>query len=99
MAADDPNNKISLKVFHNEIINDHEAIKREEENYQPLPKIRMPSEEEIMMNYNKVKSDIKELVKDELAKRMPPQPTVKPPKQAQSMRKQKSKPQKRSLSL
>jgi len=98
MVADDPDNKIGLKVFHNEIINDHDAIKKEEENYQPLPKVRTASEEEIMENYYQVKSDIKELVKEELAKRML-QPVVKPPKQVKSMKKKKGKSEKRSLSL
>lgn len=28
MVADDPNNKIDLKVFHNEIQNDHEALEK-----------------------------------------------------------------------
>jgi hypothetical protein len=60
MVADDPDNKIGLKVFHNEIINDYEGIKKKEESYQPLPKIRAASEEEIMENYYKVKEDIKE---------------------------------------
>jgi len=115
MVADDPDNKIALKVFHNEIVNDHAAIKHEEENYLPLPKIREVSEDEIMANYYKIKDDIKELVKEELAKRMaaqpvqnteappqtgqPAQPAVQPPKQIKSQKKQKTKPKKKSLSL
>ncbi len=33
MVADDPTRKIELKAFHAEIINDHKALKKEEENY------------------------------------------------------------------
>ena len=40
MVADEPTNKNDLKIFHNEVINDHEAIKKEEAAYKPLPKIR-----------------------------------------------------------
>ncbi len=32
MVADDPDNKIDLKAFHCEILNDHEALRTEQEN-------------------------------------------------------------------
>jgi hypothetical protein len=96
MVADEPTNKIDLKVFHNEIINDHEVIKKEEAAYKPLPKIREVSEEEIMENYNKVKADIRELVAEELAKRTPVGKAVAPPKQTKAKQQKKEK---RSLSL
>jgi len=99
MVADDPANKIDLKIFHNEIINDHEAIKKEEAGYKRLPKIREVSEEEIMENYNKVKTDIRGLITDELAKRTPAGAIVEPKKQAKGQRKQPQKKEKRSLSL
>jgi hypothetical protein len=99
MVADEPANKIDLKVFHNEIINDHEAIKREEAAYKPLPKIREVTEEEIMENYYKVKADVRELIAEELAKRTPAGSAVEPPKQAKGKRKQQDKPRKKSLSL
>jgi hypothetical protein len=87
MVADNPDEKIALKVFHNEIINDHDAIKEEEQAYQPLPQIRTVSDEEIMANYNQVKEDIRELVKAELDKRMaalPPKPKEEQPPIEQS---------------
>lgn len=62
MVADDPNNKIELKTFHCEILNDHEAIKKEELLYQEIPLVRATSQNEIVMNYQKIKEDIKELV-------------------------------------
>lgn len=99
MVADEPINKIDLKVFHNEIINDHEAIKKEEAAYKPLPKIRDVTEEEIMENYHKVKADIGELIAEELAKRTPVGKAIEPQKQAKTKRKHQVKPKKKSLSL
>src|SRR6202012_3587088 len=40
MVADNPDQRITLKAFHAEIINDHEALKKESDNYMPLPLIR-----------------------------------------------------------
>jgi len=99
MVADEPTNKIDLKVFHNEIVNDHAAIKKEEAAYKPLQKIREVTEEEILETYYKVKSDIRELITEELAKRAPVGKAVEPPKQAKGKRKQQDKPKKKSLSL
>ena len=47
MVADDPDNKIQLKVFNSEIQNDHEAIETEEINYKPIPVIKPVSNAEI----------------------------------------------------
>lgn len=66
MVADDPLSKIDLKVFHNEIINDHDAIKKEELQYQSIPKIRTIDSETVQMNYYQVKQDINELIAAEL---------------------------------
>ena len=40
MIADDPDCKIELKTFHCEIVNDHQALKKEQENYIDIPVIR-----------------------------------------------------------
>ncbi|WP_121811353.1 conjugal transfer protein MobC [Mucilaginibacter kameinonensis] len=69
MVADEPGNKIELKVFHNEIINDHEAIKAEEERYQKLPEIRQLKPEVLMENYLAIKRDIELIVQRELSNR------------------------------
>ena len=66
MVADNPDQKIALKAFHAEIINDHEAIKKEEEKYQPLPMVRTINPEIIQNNYQKIKIDIEELVQEVL---------------------------------
>jgi len=58
MVADDPQTKISLKVFHNEIINDHEALRKEEAAYQEIPVIKNVTDEMIATNYYRIREDI-----------------------------------------
>ena len=62
MVADDPDNKIDLKTFHNSIQNDHEAIRQEEAAYQPIPMVRNVEQAEVLMTYHQIKDDIKLLV-------------------------------------
>jgi hypothetical protein len=65
-VADDPQQKIELKTFHAEIINDHEAIRNEESRYQPIPTIRTITPEEIQKIYFQIKEDIQEIIDDKL---------------------------------
>ncbi len=58
MVADDPENRITLKTFHAEILNDHAALRREADNYKPIPLVRQVSLAEIQRNYLQVKEDI-----------------------------------------
>jgi hypothetical protein len=67
MVADDPDNKIDLKVFHNEIINDHQGIKEEESAYRDLPVIRQIDSDMIMANYLEIKKDIESIIIKELS--------------------------------
>ena len=62
MVADDPDNKIDLKTFHNAIQNNHEAIREEEAKYQRIPLVRDVDQAEVLMNYHQIKEDIKILV-------------------------------------
>lgn len=62
MVSDDPNQKIELKIFHNQILNDHESIKREEESYKPIPSVRKIEPQEILDNYLRIKDDIRFIV-------------------------------------
>jgi hypothetical protein len=62
MVADDPTNPIDLKTFHCRIQNDHEAIGIEEQGYQEIPDIRSVSNNEIIINYQRIKADIRNLV-------------------------------------
>lgn len=66
MVADDPQNRIELKVFHNEVLNDHEAIKAEEDSYKDIPKLRDLDQEAVQVNYFQIKQDIQEILSTEL---------------------------------
>jgi hypothetical protein len=70
MVADNPDQKIELKAFYADIINDHKALKTEEENYKPIPVIRDINSPIIQNNYLQVKQDIEELVHAELENMM-----------------------------
>ena len=88
MVADNPDQKIELKMFHAEIVNDHEAIRLEEEGYRALPQIRKVSEEEIRENYRRIRADIQELISAELAKLLPAESEDKQEKPAAENRAQ-----------
>jgi hypothetical protein len=66
-VADDPDNKIELKVFHNAIINDHQAIRAEEAAYENIPSVRNVTEDTLMANYLEIKKNIEFMIQEELA--------------------------------
>jgi len=66
-VSDDPLQKIDLKTFHAEIMNDHDAIKKEEDSYLPIPAIRKITPYEIQENYFRIKEDIQKIVQSRLA--------------------------------
>lgn len=68
IVADNPEEKIRLKVFHSEIQNNHAAIKQEEDAYKPIPVIAKVTEQDVEENYKKIKQDIEELFRSELKK-------------------------------
>jgi hypothetical protein len=67
-VSDDPDQKIDLKVFHSEILNDHSAIREEESRYKPIPAIRKISHYEIQQNYIRIKKDIQQIIEVKLKK-------------------------------
>src|ERR1700744_2230876 len=58
MVADDPDNKIDLKTFHCEILNDHDALKKEQDDYKQIPLIRKLDNSMVQRNYLQIKEDI-----------------------------------------
>ena len=62
MVADDPDCKIELKTFHSEIVNDHEALKKEQDDYIDIPVIRKVDNSMVQRNYLKIKKDIKDII-------------------------------------
>lgn len=66
MTADNPDCRIELKTFHCEIINDHEKIKKETDNYQEIPIIRTIDNVIIQKNYLQIKIEIQEIIHSEM---------------------------------
>lgn len=66
MVADDPTEKIALKTFHCEIINDHQALGKEEQSYVPIPVIRVVDQDMVRRNYAQVKEDIQGIIQSEM---------------------------------
>ncbi|MGN6639032.1 MAG: type IV secretory system conjugative DNA transfer family protein [Mucilaginibacter sp.] len=66
VVADNPGEPIQFKAFHARIINDHQAIAKEEASYQELPSIRKMTPEVVRDNYLRIKMDIQQLILEEL---------------------------------
>jgi len=66
MVSDNPEQRISLKMFHAELQNDHEAIKTEESQYRPIPIVQKVTEEDVLENYIRIKAEIEELIRGEM---------------------------------
>ena len=72
--SDNFNERIEQKIFHAEIVVDTDKVKREESHYQPIPIINDFKDtngndcmkQAIQDNYNQIKEDVKQIVKDEL---------------------------------
>jgi len=74
ILADNPDQKIKLKMFHSEIQNDHDAIAREEAGYKSIPIIEQVSYADVIENYIKIKADIDQLLSEECKKILERQP-------------------------
>ena len=66
MVSDDPDQKIGLKIFHSEILNDHEVIRNEEQQYENIPPVRSVSQEQIQQNYFRIKDEVKMIIEEKL---------------------------------
>lgn len=75
-VSDNFTERIEQKIFHAEIVVDTDKVKREESNYQPIPIINDFKDingndcmkQAILDNYNQIKEDVKQIVKDELGR-------------------------------
>ena len=73
-VSDNFTERIGQKIFHAEIVVDTDKVKREESHYQPIPIINDFKDADgndcmkqaIQDNYNQIKEDVKQIVKDEL---------------------------------
>ncbi|MFI5452175.1 conjugal transfer protein MobC [Pedobacter sp. UC225_61] len=68
VVADNPEQKIKLKMFQCEIQNDHKAIATEEKAYRDIPIVRNVSSEDVEENYKRIKQEVYDLLKAECAK-------------------------------
>lgn len=68
MVADDPLEKIKLKMFHSEIINDHDKLNAEVSNYREIPAVSNVTQQQVLDNYYQVKMDIKRLIGEEVGR-------------------------------
>lgn len=62
LVADNPDELIELKTFHSSVVNDHAAIKREKENYLPLPIVRRVTQKDISAIHQLIKQDVQDIV-------------------------------------
>ena len=75
-VSDNFTERIEQKIFHAEIVVDTDKVKREESHYQPIPIINDFKDADgndcmkqtIQNNYNQIKEDVKQIVKDELGR-------------------------------
>jgi hypothetical protein len=70
MVADTPQQKIDHKAFHCRIVNDFDAINKEESKYEPIPVIRQVDNDMVQRNYLQIKKDVQYIVDSELEKMM-----------------------------
>lgn len=66
MVADDPHEKISLKMFRCEILNDTKKLNEEANGFKPIPKVSDVTPQQVTDNYFQVKLDIRALIEQEV---------------------------------
>jgi hypothetical protein len=66
MVAEDPNEKIELKAFHCKILNDHEALKNEQDRYKEIPVVRKLDNAIVQKNYLQIKQDVPDIISSQM---------------------------------
>jgi type IV secretory pathway TraG/TraD family ATPase VirD4 len=66
MVADDPTEKIELKAFHCQVLNDHEALKNEQDRYKEIPVVRKLDNSIVQKNYLQIKQDVQDIINAEM---------------------------------
>ena len=66
MVADNPDQKIELKTFCAEILNDHDSLANEQALYKNLPQLSNVSQQEILNNYLQIKKDVQNIIQNEM---------------------------------
>jgi YWFCY protein/Type IV secretory system Conjugative DNA transfer len=66
LVADNPDEKIKLKMFHAEIINDADKLNEEVSHYKDIPVVSNVTQQQVMDNYYQVKMEVKRLIGEEV---------------------------------
>ena len=66
VVGDNPDEKITLKMFHAEIINDSISMNKEMAAFKPIPQVYDITDQEVMDNYFQVKYDVRSILDKEL---------------------------------
>ena len=68
MVADDPKEKIKLKMFNAEILNDTDRLNKEIAKFSDIPKVGQLTQEQVVDNYYQIKYDIRKLIEKEVTR-------------------------------
>lgn len=66
LVADNPDEKIKLKMFHAEIINDADKLNEEMRRYKDIPVVSNVTQQQVLDNYYQVKMEVKRLIAGEV---------------------------------
>ena len=66
LVADNPDEKIKLKMFHAEIINDAHKLNEEVSGFRDIPVVSNVTQQQVLDNYYQVKMDVKRLIGKEV---------------------------------
>lgn len=66
LVADNPDEKIKLKMFHSEIVNDHKKLNDEVSKYKEIPTVSDVTQQQVQDNFYQIKMDIKRMIGEEV---------------------------------
>ena len=68
LVADNPDEKIRLKMFHAEIINDADKLNEEVRRYKEIPVVSNVIQQQVLDNYYQVKMEVNRLIGEEVGR-------------------------------
>jgi len=68
LVTDNPDEKIKLKMFHSEIVNDHKKISDEANNFMEISTISNVTQQQVLDNFYQVKMDVKRIINVETSR-------------------------------
>jgi hypothetical protein len=64
--VDNPDQKIELKTFCDEILKDHQVLATEQANHRNLPQVSSVSQRKILENHLAIKWDVQTIIQTEM---------------------------------